>query len=449
MRRTQQNQDFSAPSGFGTPSKTFNSLMDDDTDSGWTKPRVDEAAITAKVDASLAAKKKAMELFGTDDPMKIAAITAAGGLDEGDIAKRMQVDPAGTRAQVERVIALSGKGGVQDVPDGPPRQFSAGTGAGGEPYFTNLSRDELKQEKHTADTIRGSAGKPSVTDLKTFTPGTTGGVSSGSEGAVKEQSIAETLFQGRIDQARAIVTKPDRDEKRAVSVQKYFNEVFDSSPDIRTARQKVEDDLLSGEFKKRGLLLPDVKFVDATLLKRGKTTRELGHTGIDRLFFKPWVRAGDKPGEASDLAEPSTVLNPGGSASETTKVQQDNLLATNEHANALETFLPSEQPTMLQYARGEAAKKVKKQAGTPQVARGGKAGGLLSDIHGFLEGEGRAGYGESGATGVAKDLTAFYGPRLPGDILTAIGGVGLGKMARKGAKEAMKLRAIDNIFTSY
>jgi len=403
-----------------------------------------EKKITAEVNKNIAERQKNRELFGTDDPKKVAAIKATGAFDP-DLAQRMQIDPEGTRAQVDRAVELSGRGGVQEVPDGPPpeaRQFSVGTGRGGERYFTNLSPAERKQEREASDAITGRKTSARAYGFQPFEPGRTGGGGEGSEGAVTEKRVEDILFEGRLDQARQIAERPERQEKQAKAVTEVFNDVFENSPDIRTARKTMEEMFMSGEAKKRGLSLADIKFIDKTLLKRGKTSMELTKPGIDRLFFKPWVKAGAKPGQAADQAEPASVVNPGGGTTETMKLQQKNMLATNDAAGGIEETLPKEQPTMYKYAKGGAA---------PNRGGRGKPGmkGAIEDVGAFLQGEGRAGYGESGPVGFAKDVAAFYGPRLPGDILSAVGGLGAGKIAARAAKPLTKLRAIENMFGTF
>lgn len=81
-----------------------------------------------------------------------------------------------------------------------------------------------------------------------------------------------------------------------------------------------------------------------------------------------------------------------------------------------------------------------------QVVRGGRGesgiAGLLADYEAFREGEGRAGYGESGPMGFAKDLAAFYGARLPQDLLTALLAIGTGRAP--GVRQLGDLRAVQN-----
>lgn len=423
--------------------------------------RKHEDAINAQVNADIAARKAAVAQYGTSDPSKIAAIKATGAFG-GDLSKMMEIDPVGTAAKVQRAIDLSGHGGMQDLPQDwhPPevltggRQFSRGTGQGGEPYFTNLSPEELQQEHDASEVAKGrnpklDAAEP-VSNLTPFTPGRTGGVESGSEGpeaaGYKPQSPEELLFQGKIDQAQAIAGKPERTEAKEKAVQTYLSDLFDNNPDIRSMRNQMEKDFMSGDAKAKGLDMKDMRVVDTVLAKRGKTPGELTHPGIDKMFYKPWVAPGAKPGQAADIAEPASLLNPGGGTSTQTQLNQDQMMAKQKAGQGIDATIPTEQTTAYQYAKG----KVAKQAGRSQVETGGSGEpgmkGTLHDMSDFLEGKGRAGYGESGPVGMAKDVAAFYGPRMPGDILAAVSGAGAGGAIGKGIQGAKKLRAVENMF---
>lgn len=316
------------------------------------KVRAHERAITSQVNANIAEDKKNKELYGTDDPKKIAAIKASGAFAP-DLAQRMQLDPEGTRAGVERALALVGAGGVQDIPDAPPaapERIFYGTGQGGELSFTNRPEvaGEQGMRRWNSDSGRTKdVGAPG---------GSFGTIGAGSNGAaVDNRSPEEILFQGRVDEARSIVERPERVEQKAIAVERYFNKLWESSPDIRTARETLQSDLMSGAFKNEKLDIKDIKTIDKLLLKRGRTTMQMNEAGIDKTFFKPWVKG--KPGKMADMAEPASVLNPGGSTPETVKVQQGNLLATQEASAALESSMPRELPTAAQYAKGTASPK--------------------------------------------------------------------------------------------
>lgn len=83
-----------------------------------------------------------------------------------------------------------------------------------------------------------------------------------------------------------------------------------------------------------------------------------------------------------------------------------------------------------------------------QVATGGhgKDGieGLVDDYLSFRNGEGRAGYGESGPMGIAKDAAAFYGARLPQDLIEALLSVGTGRGLQDVGSKLGGLRSVQN-----
>lgn len=425
------------------------------------KVRRHEQEISAQGAADLAKNKQNLAQWGTTDPQKIAAIKATGAFGP-DLAKMMEIDPEGTAARVQRAIDLSGHGGM-GLPEGwhppeattpPERQFSRGVGQHGEPYFTNLSPEELQQEQDTTNVVKGlnpklDAAEP-VSNLQPFTPGETGRVSDsapdGPEAAgFAKQSPEELLFQGRIDQARAIAEKPERTEAKEKALQGYISDLFNNNPDIHSMRDKMEQDFNSGTAKAKGLDMKDMRIVENVLRTRGKTPMEMTHPGIDKTFYKPWV-APAKPGAPSDQAEPASVVNPGGGTSQQTQVNQLHMLASQKASQNIDSSLPSETQTAYQYAKG----KVAREAGPSQVETGGRgepgAKGVLHDVSDFLEGKGRAGYGESGPVGMAKDIAGFYGPRAPGMILAGLTGGGTTGLAVKGAKAATKIRAIENMF---
>lgn len=398
------------------------------------RQRENEAAINQKVEASLAKKQELKMKYGTSDPQKAAAIEASG-IFKGDLGKRMQIDPEGTRAAFEEAIMLTDKGGgVQDFPGDTPERDYYRQNEKGTLEFTN--RPDVAAQ---AGFRRYNSDSRKHKDLGA--PGGEFGSMSG-DGGGPSGKVEDILFQGKLDQAKQIIEKPERDEKKAINAQKYFDELWDKHKDIHDITEQLKEDWFSGAAKARGLTPDIMKTLEIAARKRGVKRIE---PGMDRDYYKPFVSRVTKDGEPANVGEPASVLNPGGGTEQTTVVKQNEAMAANEAAAGIEATMPTERKTTYDYARG----KVKRQGGTAKVARGGKGKGVMEDISGFLEGEGRAGYGESGPVGVAKDLAAFYGPRLPGDIMSAIGGLGTGKLVAKGAKAATGIRAIENMLGKF
>lgn len=311
------------------------------------KVRRNERVITNQVNANIAQRKQDRQMWGTDDPKKIAAVKALGVLGQ-DAAQQAALDPEGFAERVSRLEELTGRGGVQDMPDAPPERDYYRTEVNGTLAFGNTP-------EFAADPRSRRYNSDSGTHKDLGAPGGEAGTISGggSEGAVSEKPVEDVLFEGRLGEAKALAERPEKQEKRAIAGEKYFDEVFGSSPDIRSARQRLQDDWFSGEAKKRGLRMQDIKALDSILLKRGKKTTELTDPGIDKTFFKPWVKGAGRPGEGKDISEPATILNPGGGTSEVVKGEQGKLMATNEAAAALEETMTREAPKMTDYAQGK------------------------------------------------------------------------------------------------
>lgn len=334
--------------------------------------RRNEAAGIHAADAAQATAERLKAQFGTEDPHTAALVKATGAFDS-DLAQRMKLDPEGTKASVDRAAALLGKGGASDAPTGeggpPQRQFSVGKGAHGEQYFTNLSREELKAEHHTADAIRGETSPPSVTDLKRIQPGEAGG------GSSESQSPADILFQGRLDKAQMIAGTPARQEKHAQEFTKYEEELLQlgRDEDVTTAREKLFNDLQGGVFGKRGITPKEGTILDKELVRRAKTSSQMAEGGVDRTYYMPWHKSAKKPGQAADKAEPATILNPGGAQPVADNVQQQNLMATSERSAHIEDTLPHEPSTTADYALGSpTAQRLKKVAAGEREAKKAK-----------------------------------------------------------------------------
>ena len=323
------------------------------------KVRQREKAITAKANAAVEARKEARALWGTDDPKKIAAIKATGAFDP-DLAQRMQIDPVGTAAQVERAAAIAGKGGVQDAPDVPPAREFYRENERGVLEFTNRPEAAPSAEgwrRYSSDSgMHKDVGAPG---------GSVGRISAGDGGQGDARPVEDVLFEGRLGQARQISERPERQAAKAAAMEKYFEEVFDASPDVRTARERIKSDLINGTFADKGLELQDIQRIDKEVIRRAKPLEALAGSGLDTTYFKPWVKG--RPGEAADQAEPASVLNPGGGTGPATRVEQESVMARNEAAAAIETSLPKEKATAYDYA------KRRKKSPSPQRTPGRKS----------------------------------------------------------------------------
>jgi len=319
-----------------------------------TPQRLKEQAYLAKVEAEQQAEQERIARFGTADPMTAAKVAATGAF-EGDLAQRMAIDPDGTKAAVEQAAAILGRGGASDAPtgepEGPPapgRKYSRGVGAHGEPYFTNLTPDELQEERHQTERILGERGDAPVRDLKRIPgmqdqPAAPGGKRAPS-------TAAEILFEGRLEQARTVTSKPDVEMAQLQKSTELFNELWEE-PSIAKARQKLEDMLTGGALRKRGVLAKTASAVDKALVKRAKTVQEFAEDpSIDRMFYKPWHDDDEKPGLAADPSQPATLLNPGGRMPDGDVVQATYEQAQKERARVIEESMPKELPRTAQIA---------------------------------------------------------------------------------------------------
>lgn len=413
------------------------------------KARAREQQINAEVEKHIKERELLKENYGTTDRDTAQAIDAlVGNFNPEKIKDDMALDPAGARARLDRAMTLAGANGVQAAPDGPPqldRTYYRVNPETGTPEFTNRPEVAAGEGWRVYESRGGThkdLGEPG---------GEVGRISAGgTEGQPAGKSLQDIAFEGRVERAKAIVDIPERKAREEVAKGKYFDEVWKRSEYANEVRDSIKEDLERGILKERpDLTLEGLKAVDAAIAKRGRTQMELNKIGRGaNALYKRWdrpIEKGPNAGMDQDLSQPATVLNPGGGVNETTKVQQANLKATADAANQLEENVPTERQKMIDFARG----KVARQSPTSKVAPGGKGKGLMEDVSGFLAGEGRAGSGESGATGMAKDIAGFYGPRLPGDIMEAIGGVGVKRGLKRGAKELLKIRAIENMFGKF
>jgi hypothetical protein len=326
-----------------------------------------EQAYAAKAEAERIHSQELISKYGTDDPL-LASKVAATGAFEGDLAQRMAMDPDTTKASVEHAAALLGRGGASDAfsdvegPPAPGRTYSRGVGAHGEPYFTNLTPDELQAERHDTERILGKRGPAPVRDLKRI-PGMQDQPQPLTGGKPTPSTAAEILFEGRMEQARSLTSKPETELEQYKKGTELFQELF-KEKDITTAREKLDEMLFSGELGRRGVTAKTVGGVDEMLRKRAKSIQEFADPTIDRLYFKPWHAGDDKPGLASDPSQPASLINPGGSIGEGEVAHKALEQAQSERNLAIEQSMPRELPRTAQIARGMSptTQRLKKQA---------------------------------------------------------------------------------------
>lgn len=412
---------------------------------GKKRARVDayERAVTQQYEGRKAKEAELTEKFGTADPEGVAALqgtglfTDRGILPASEINSLMRLDPVGTRAMVDRAVAISGESGALAITGEPDTsQYMEGIGQAGERFFTNRTRSELSAPSQGDMDVRED-----VTDLKEINPLTMGG--GGNIGGGGSQDPARLAFEGRLAQAKGVAEKPERDKKRVLALDKYLGGAIDraaSTTDVTTELGRIKGDLESGALEALGLRLEDAAQLEKALVKRAKTPLEMAKSaGAPADQRLPWTRKG-QPGIAADPALPADILNPGGGPSVITQARQREMLSAGELDAAVQESVPGEVPRTNHYAKGGKAPQTKPRS---SLDRGGRGGGVMSDVEAFTSGEGRHGYGEEGPVGMMKDIGAFYGPRLPGDIFAAtLGGKGVGRAARS----ASKLRSVENMF---
>jgi len=344
-----------------------------------TPQRLREQAYAAQQEAEQRAAQERIATYGTDDPI-LASKVAATGAFSGDLAQRMAADPEGTKAAVEHAAALLGRGGIGDAPtgepEGPPapgRRYSVGTGAKGERYFTNLTPDELQAERHQAETILGARGEAPVRDLKRI-PGMQDQPTSPGGAAAPARSPAEILFEGRLEQARSLVAKPDTQIEQLKKSAELFDELW-KEPDITSAREVLKDKLMSGELGRRGVAAQTASQLDTALVQRAKTTQEYADDPtIDRTFYKPWHAFDDQPGRSGDPSAPATLLNPGGSLPVSDLAERALTTAQGERDALIAKSTPRELPRTAQIARGKLSPTAQRlKAQTEELSAGREA----------------------------------------------------------------------------
>jgi hypothetical protein len=260
----------------------------------------------------------------------------------------------------------------------PGRQYSEGTGAHGERYFTNLSPTELKQEKHAREDISGRKEAPPITGLRAL------GLHDQPGAEVAPRTPEQDLFQGRVNEMQGIAEGPERSFKHLKNADMYLQELLSYGQDqehgAKGARDKLHDDVMSGVLKARGLTPRDAYAADQFLTKH---TKEDYYTdpSIDRTLYMPPAGRKSKPGIAEDKAQPATVLNPGGGLTDTDRAAQDHAKVKADRDSYVDDTTPTELPTAFQYAKGTVPSP-QPTPGSPQ-GRGWRPAGAGSSEAGF------------------------------------------------------------------
>jgi len=326
------------------------------------------AAIVSTYEAEKAARDKMVSQYGTDDPELAARIKATGVFDS-DLNKQMQLDPEGTPQRVKRAFDMLGIGGAADAPVGPAqptptaegRTYKVGVGAHGEPYYTNLTRTELHQERQDVSGITKEETPPPVTDLKVLglrdkptAPGT----------AAEETDPAKILFAGKVAEARMIAERPQREAEHGVKLLNIQKELFDlgKREGADVARQEVVDRLMRGEFRSP----QEAARLDANLARHAFPTLALADKMQTDPLAMPLTKAGKKPGVAGDKGEPSTVLNPLGGKTDEQYYAEELARTKGDNEAYITNTTPAEQPRTFAYATG----RVPSPATTPVPTRG-------------------------------------------------------------------------------
>jgi hypothetical protein len=262
-------------------------------------------------------------------------------------------------------------------------------------------------------------------------------------------SNSEQMFEGKLDRATDRAMKDEHDMEHTQKLSQYADELiqYGRTAGGNKARERLNKELMDGTLLKQKITGKEAVLIDHNISKHIRTTKEIHTKRLDPNFFIPDVIR--RPLSDSDPTQPSSFANPEGGPNPQAITTYDHLQADNNHQQVLSDALAKdggELPRTAQYAVG---KKPPKPPPRSVIAEGGKAGGLFDDIEGFLGGEGRHGSGESGAGGMAKDIASFYGPRLPGDIATAVGGVGMKRAAGAVGKKMLGIRAIENMLGKF
>lgn len=394
--------------------------------------RLREKAITAEINAKMDARQNK---FGTAD-VGVADTVAGKGPFNPSFAALAQMDPQAAKLELAEVESALGRGKEAE----PPQKFYKGVqkGASGDvPYFTNFP--DLKDQSVATQV------PANVVDLQEYkVEGKTRGLGgSNADNPELEQKfrMAHEQLEAPAKHAKAVTELSYEASARARGDRRGDGGVGSVKPGVEYALNWLDNLSVSGETAKRGLAEADIQRVGADLLKRARTADKLP---IGSGYLLPLTEQDATPGIASDKVKPATILNPGGGPTSNDQLRQRTDATATDMDSTIDASAGQAVPRTADYA----ARRVQKSQPS-QVETGGTGGSVFSDVNAFLEGKGRAGYGESGPKGLAKDIAGFYGPRLPVDLATVLFGVkGVGKVG-KGLKEAKKLRSIGNIFGEF
>lgn len=436
-----------------------------------------ERGINAAIDRHMLEREAEMAKFGTTDQDKIAALRATGILDN-DFNNRIQMDPEGARAAYDRAAAITGLNEVQKAAEAIPDTFLKGTGPHGEPFYTNRSLGELKEEERQRAALQGRAPQKPISNPRVIHPEQLPGgtISAGPSGPMAR---ARQAFEGKMANLEGMVTRTERNTARAVARDKYIDEVLlhaATKSDAGSALERVKSDLETGVLKKMGLGVADAAAASQAITQRAKTPNELATAApyLPLTELIPWKRPKDA-GELSDPTQPSSVVNPKGGPSIMDRAEARLEQARVARDQTISDSLEKELPRTAQYARGAKAPPSQRAnlsssppgtntvypidafvpsspeatptlnipptaaptpretpQGPPAVASTAGAEALTEPFEddaftrgvkaeaSWRDGAGRHGHGESGPVGLAKDVAAFYGPRLPGDLFSAM-----------------------------
>lgn len=359
------------PSSFGRPLRNARAEQADARDESTVfarnaKADAYEQQVNKKYAAEQVLKNKLIETYGTSDEDEIAQLKATGLLNKqgdivGDVEMQMRLDPEGTRQRIERFQQVAGMGDVATTPEAPQRQFYEGVGQAGERYFTNLSPAELKQEQHA----RGGKYEPSVTGLRAINPEHMGGGGRISGG--DDKTPERVAFEGKVAQLMGIAEQPERDVAHEKKVQDITQRFVDRAmeTDMTTALKELEAGTFDGTLLKEGVFPRDIKAINKELVSRAVTPKQArARRGVPPDRSIPWVRP-TKEGMA-DLAEPTSLINPGGGPTTIEQARQGEAMARSNNTGAVEQGLGQEIPRTTHYAKGG---KVPTPTSTPSMGK--------------------------------------------------------------------------------
>ncbi len=363
------------------------------------KRQARERAITADINKRMAEKKAA---YGTTDPDKIRAVEDTG-LSLKDVAALPKVARAiGAEPALEQLGAFeraAGAGASRQMDTGPDRPIMVGRGAADEPYFTNLTPQELHEERRSANAIREMAGleamKGGPRDLRVIDAGST--LLSGNSG--DSRTPEEKKLDRSLDLVRNTIEGPGKRAEETANLRQK------AEAHAKTFGLNAMSDMIDKTItgKKLGMVsATDAMGIRDDLMRRGATAEELAQDQTGQLL--PWVEP--KAGKMKDEKAVQTILNPGGAMTKEQMVTRRSEATIASLLSDVGGDTPKEAPTAYQLAqrRGQPAPKRK-----PQMVPYGGSGGKIDAANpieynapffpkrdpnaspwGFLEGSGTA-----------------------------------------------------------